>query len=200
MIDAIRNELQKWANSSYKEFHQKLVPGLTTMMGVRMPRLREIAKTAAKGDWKEIWDQLREECYEELMIKGMLIGYGKLSRREQTEYLKVFIPQINNWAICDCCCSTWKFMKKDQAYWFDFLYPYLFSNQEYQIRFGLVSLLAHFIGEEYLHLIFSLLVSDSPRRVLCKNGGSMAGIRLLYPLSFRNVDVSGTGSAGYVYP
>ena len=157
MIDAIRNELQKWADPSYKEFHQKLVPGLTTMMGVRMPRLREIAKTAAKGDWKEIWDQLREECYEELMIKGMLIGYGKLSRREQTEYLKVFIPQINNWAICDCCCSTWKFMKKDQAYWFDFLYPYLFSNQEYQIRFGLVSLLAHFIGEEYLHLIFSLL-------------------------------------------
>lgn len=157
MIDAIRNELQKWADPSYKEFHQKLVPGLTTMMGVRMPRLREIAKTAAKGDWKEIWDQLREECYEELMIKGMLIGYGKFSRREQTEYLKVFIPQINNWAICDCCCSTWKFMKKDQAYWLDFLYPYLFSNQEYQIRFGLVSLLAHFIGEEYLHLIFSLL-------------------------------------------
>lgn len=157
MIDAIRNELQKWADPSYKEFHQKLVPGLTTMMGVRMPRLREIAKTAAKGDWKEILDQLREECYEELMIKGMLIGYGKLSRREQTEYLKVFIPQINNWAICDCCCSTWKFMKKDQAYWFDFLYPYLFSNQEYQIRFGLVSLLAHFTGEEYLHPIFSLL-------------------------------------------
>ena len=120
MIDAIRNELQKWADPSYKEFHQKLVPGLTTMMGVRMPRLREIAKTAAKGDWKEIWDQLREECYEELMIKGMLIGYGKLSRREQTEYLKVFIPQINNCAICDCCCSTWKFMKKDQACWFDF--------------------------------------------------------------------------------
>lgn len=50
MIDAIRNELQKWADPSYKEFHQKLVPGLTTMMGVRMPRLREIAKTAAKGD------------------------------------------------------------------------------------------------------------------------------------------------------
>lgn len=157
MIDVIRKELQQWADPSYKEFHQKLVPGLTTMMGVRMPRLREIAKTAAKEDWKKIWDQLREDCYEELMIKGMLIGYGKLSRKEQTEYLKVFIPKINNWAVCDCCCSTWKFMKRDQEYWFDFLYPYLFSGEEYQIRFGLVTLLDHFVEQKYLSQIFSLL-------------------------------------------
>ena len=91
-------------------------------------------------------------------------------------------------------------MKKDQAYWFDFLYPYLFSNQEYQIRFGLVSLLAHFIGEEYLHLIFSLLDQIHHEGYYVKMEADMAGIRLLYPLSFRNVDVSGTGSAGYVYP
>lgn len=122
-----------------------------------MPRLREIAKTAAKEDWKKIWEQLQEDCYEELMIKGMLIGYGKLSLEEQTAYLESFIPQINNWAICDCCCNTWKFMKKDQDYWFDFISAYAFSNQEYQIRFGLVSLLDYFVQEKYLCRIFSLL-------------------------------------------
>jgi len=157
MIDTIRTELQKWAEPSYKEFHQSLVPGLTSMWGVRMPRLREIAKTVAKKDWKKIWEQLQEDCYEELMIKGMLIGYGKLSVGEQTAYLEGFIPQINNWAICDCCCNTWKFMKKDQDYWFDFISAYVFSDQEYQIRFGLVSLLDYFVQEKFLCRIFSLL-------------------------------------------
>lgn len=157
MIDTIRKELQKWAEPSYKQFHQSLVPGLTTMLGVRMPKLREIAKTLAREDWKGIWEEFREDCYEELMIKGMLIGYGKLSREEQTEYLKRFIPQMNNWAICDCCCNTWKFMKKDQEYWFDFISSYLFSEQEYQIRFGLVSLLDYFVQKTYLERIFFLL-------------------------------------------
>lgn len=157
MIETIRKELQEAADPSYKEFHQSLVPGLTSMLGVRMPRLREIARTAAREDWKNIWNQLQETCYEELMLKGLLIGYGRLNRDEQTAYLKIFIPQIDNWAICDCCCSIWKFMRKEQDYWFDFLQSYLFSEQEYQIRFGLVSLLEHFVHETYLNQIFALL-------------------------------------------
>lgn len=48
-------------------------------------------------------------------------------------------------------------MKKDQDYWFDFISAYAFSNQEYQIRFGLVSLLDYFVQEKYLCRIFSLL-------------------------------------------
>ena len=82
------------------------------MLGVRMPKVRELAKWVAKQEWQEEWDELSGEYYEELMIKGSLIGYGKLSIEEQTDYLRKFIPMIHDWGICDCCCSTWKFMKK----------------------------------------------------------------------------------------
>lgn len=156
MISDIREQLSANADPEYKKFHQSLVPGLTSMLGVRMPKLRQIAKWAAKQNWQEVWDELSDQCYEELMLKGMLIGYGKLSRQEQESYLKKFVPQINNWAVCDCCCSTWKFMKKDSDFWFAFLKPYFQSDSEFQVRFAVVAVLDHFIEEKYLEEIFTI--------------------------------------------
>lgn len=157
MLEKIQRKLQEAADVEYKKFHQSLVPGLTSMLGVRMPRLREIAKEAAKDDWKDSWEQLDDGCYEELMIKGMLIGYGHLDREEQEQYLRAFVPKINNWAICDSCCTTWKFMKQDQEFWYDVLEEYLNSEREYEVRFALVSLLDYFVKEKFLERIFYVL-------------------------------------------
>lgn len=159
MVSEVRKELAENADQKYKQFHQSLVPGLDSMIGVRVPKLREIAKKAAKQDWRQEWDVLSDSCYEELMLKGMLIGYAKLSAEEQMHYLEKFVPQINNWAICDCCCSTWKFMRKDKAFWFDFLKPYFEKDEEFQVRFAVVSLLDHFIEQEYLERIFTIFDS-----------------------------------------
>ena len=150
MRETLRKKLEEEADASYREFHTSLVPGLTCMLGVRMPKLREIAKWAAKQDWQSEWNEIPEDCYEELMIKGLLIGYGKLGIEEQTAYLEKYVPLINNWAICDCTCSTWKFMKKNQEYWFAFLQPYLQSEKEFEVRFAVVSMLDHFVNETYL--------------------------------------------------
>ena len=39
------------------------------------------------------------EVYEELLIRGMMIGYGKLTREEQTAELDRFVPMINSWGV-----------------------------------------------------------------------------------------------------
>lgn len=156
MLQEVRESLHNNADPKYKEFHQSLVPGLDSMIGVRVPKVREIARKAAKSNWQEEWEQLSDQCYEELLIKGMLIGYGKLSQAQQAEYLRKFVPSINNWAICDCCQSTWKFMKKDREFWFSFLQPYFYSDQEFEVRFAVVAVLDHFVEKEYLDRIFTL--------------------------------------------
>ena len=153
----LREKLAESAEEKYKKFHQSLVPGLTNMLGVRMPKVRELAKWAAKQHWRAEWEELSNDCYEELMIKGILIGYGKLTKEEQADYLKKYIPLIKNWGICDCCCSTWKFMKKDQEYWFTFLQPYLKSKNEFEVRFAIVSLLDHFIKDIYLEQLSQVI-------------------------------------------
>ena len=152
----LRTKLNELAEEKYKEFHKSLVPGLTNMLGVRMPKVRELAKWAAKQDWQSEWEELSDDCYEELMIKGLLIGYGKLNIEEQTTYLKKYIPLINNWGICDCACSTWKFMQKDREYWFGFLQQYIHSEKEFEVRFAVVSMLNHFIVDKYIERLYKL--------------------------------------------
>lgn len=151
----LRGELQKHIDETYKQFHTSLVPGLTKMMGVRIPILRELAKKAAKEDYYGFIEDFQPEIYEEVMIRGMMIGYAKFSMEEQKRELKKFIPLINNWAVCDSCCTTYKFMKKNQEEWFSFLEPYLNSSQEYKIRFAVVCLLDFFVQEVFIDRILN---------------------------------------------
>ena len=104
----IRNELYKNSDEGYKDFHSSLVPGISNILGVRVPKLREIAKRAAKGDYREFIEHVDTQVYEELMLWGMILGYAKLSAEERKKELEKFIPHINNWAICDCSCATYK--------------------------------------------------------------------------------------------
>ena len=151
----LRGELQKHIDETYKQFHTSLVPGLTKMMGVRIPILRELAKKAAKEDYYGFIEDFQPEIYEEVMIRGMMIGYAKFSMEEQKRELKKFIPLINNWAVCDSCCTTYKFIKKNQEEWFSFLEPYLNSSQEYKIRFAVVCLLDFFVQEAFIDRILN---------------------------------------------
>lgn len=151
----LRNELRTHIDETYKQFHSSLVPGLTEMMGVRIPVLRELAKKAAKEDYYGFSEDFQSSVYEEVMIRGMMIGYTKFSIEEQQRELRKFVPLINNWAVCDSCCTTYKFMKKNQEEWFSFLEPYLNSSQEYEIRFAVVCLLDFFIQEAFIDRIFS---------------------------------------------
>ena len=153
----VREELKKNTDPDYREFHKSLVPGMGNFLGVRVPQLRRISKKAAREDYWRFAKEADTEMYEELMVRGMMIGYARLSKEEQRRELEAFVPYINNWAICDCCCATYKFMKKGQEEWFAFLKVYADSVQEYEIRFALVSMLDFFINEEYIDQVLEIL-------------------------------------------
>lgn len=44
----IRAELQQNIDEKYRAFHASLVPGIGTFLGVRVPKMREIAKKRQK--------------------------------------------------------------------------------------------------------------------------------------------------------
>lgn len=44
----IRAELQQNIDEKYRAFHVSLVPGIGTFLGVRVPKMREIAKKRQK--------------------------------------------------------------------------------------------------------------------------------------------------------
>ena len=47
-------------------------------------------------------------------------------------------------------------MKKDMEYWFSFLMPYVTSENEFEVRFAIVSLLDHFITDTYIDRLFTV--------------------------------------------
>lgn len=141
----LREELFRLQDLKYRDFHSALVPNIDKeqIIGVRLPELRKIGKKLDDNnfDW---------HYYEEIMLHGFYIGYAKLSYEERLLLLKKFIPYINNWAVCDCVCSTLKFVNKYQESFLDFLKPYMNSKKEYELRFAVVMLMDYYLDDEYL--------------------------------------------------
>lgn len=153
----VRAELKGNVDDKYREFQKSLVPGMENIQGVRLPVIRKIAQRAAKEDYRDFAEHADIAVYEELMIRGMMIGYANLDRKErETELIKV-VPLIDNWGVCDSCCTTYKFMKNDQEDWFSFIKNYLYSGREFEIRFAVVCMLDFFINEEFIDRVLKLL-------------------------------------------
>ena len=84
------------------------------------------------------------------MLQGLVIGYAKASPEEILEHIARFIPKINNWGVCDSFCTGLKLSKKHPALVWNFLHPYLKSDKEFEIRFAVIMMLAHFVYDEYI--------------------------------------------------
>lgn len=157
MEKTIRERILELADDDFRQFHCKLVPGTDNVLGVRLPELRKLAKEIAKGDWRGYLASAPEDYYEEIMLKGLVIGYAKADFNDILQYVADFVPKINNWAVCDTFCSNLKITKKHMSEVWDFLQPYLVSQKEFEMRFGIVMLLGYYIHEEYLDQVLLLL-------------------------------------------
>lgn len=156
METIIRNQLLEHVDEKYQEFQSKLIPDTTNLLGVRLPVLRKMAKEIAKGEWQQFLEHAPEDYFEEVMLKGLVIGYLKLSLDEKLPWVEWFVPKIQNWSICDSFCSGIKISEKDRKKVWDFLMPYLNSSEEYEVRFGIVMLLNYFVEKEYIVMVLRL--------------------------------------------
>ena len=127
----LRNKLFELADEKYKKFHSGLCPNTDNIIGVRLPQLRQIAKEIAKDDWKGYLENCLEDYYEENLINGLLIAYAKCDVEEKLQYIKGFVPKIDNWAVCDSFCNSLKFTTKNREIVWEFLKPYLNSDKEF---------------------------------------------------------------------
>lgn len=155
-MEDIRKKLFKLQDKKYQEFHSKLCPNVNDIIGVRIPELRKIAKQIAKENPQEYLQKAPKEYYEERMLQGLIIGYMKASLQERQIYLDKFVPIIDNWAVCDCCTSTYKFTRKYQKEMWSYVQKYLSSNQEFEVRFGIIMLMDYFLTEDYIEQVLKI--------------------------------------------
>lgn len=180
----VRDLLQAAADPSFKEFNDKIVNcSAAPSLGIRVPRLREIAAQVVKSGWQEYVREMEKgqasetgqearatetsgahETYsdsgimyqEEHMLWGMILGKAKMTLDERTEHLALWVPGILSWADCDTCVSTFKFMKKDQKFWYDYCVKWLGGGREFEVRFALVALMQYFVNDEYIERVLPI--------------------------------------------
>lgn len=154
----IKEELISLADEKYKKFHSNLCPGTDNILGVRVPVLRNYAKELSnKYSTDYLLNEIDEEYYEEIMLKGMLIGLNKkLEWKELEKYIKEFAPKIDNWAVCDGFCAGLKITKKYKKEMFELIKEYLASKREFELRFAIVMILDYYIEKEYLEKDFNI--------------------------------------------
>jgi 3-methyladenine DNA glycosylase AlkD len=153
----IQQFLQEHAEKDYSSFSAGLIPGAGQVMGVRLPKLRELAKCIAKEDWLDYLTFATDNCMEETMLQGMTLGYVREPFDVIQPYLNTFISKIKNWSVCDSACASLKVAGREPERVRTYLQPYLESDQEFEIRFGVVMLLDHYIVPEYIDDVLAQL-------------------------------------------
>ena len=159
----IRDQLEALKEEEYKKFSAALIPGIDRgkMLGVRIPALRKLAVQILKEDpeairlYLETLDQ--DSLYEEKLLGGILIGKAAMTDEERMRRYQSFVPVIDNWAVCDITCSRLVATKGNPIPWMDFFLSYVGRTAEYEIRFGVVMLLANFIDAEHIDQVLLAL-------------------------------------------
>ena len=157
----IRNELENLSDKKYKDFHTGLCPNSSEILGVRVPKIKELAKRIIKqsndDEIERYLNNALDNSYEEILLQGLVLGYWKTDIEKFSKYLEQFIPKINSWAICDVSVANFKITKKNMVYMWKFIQKYLVSDKEFELRFAIVMMLDFYIDEEYIARVLETL-------------------------------------------
>ena len=148
---AILEKFSELSDPKYKAFNESLIPGTSTAYGVRVPALRDMARSIVKSGPEEFLRVSRTASYEEIMLRGMVIAGMKLPLSERLPLIEGFLPLIDNWAVCDTFCGDIKLRSPEEKrlIW-EFMEPLFCDPREFYARFVLVMFLGHFVEPDYI--------------------------------------------------
>lgn len=148
----LEQHLLSLKDEGYRAFHKKLVPTCNedTIIGIRMPCLRQIAAEIAKGNVASFLRSPLHCYYEEIMVHALVLGYWKGEKEDVKKEISAFLPLIDNWAVCDCFVGNLKIIAKNQKDFYSFIIEYLHKKETYAVRFALVALMDYYTEKEYI--------------------------------------------------
>ena len=154
-LDAV---LAQHSTPQYRKFSEGIVNTKMTVLGVRMPVLRQIVKAIAKGDVASFLDNVPTDSLEKAMIHGLLITELK-DENKAIKHFNKFLPFIDNWAVCDTVCLDFKLIGKDKEKHFQYVSELAQCESEFISRAGLILLLKFYREVRFFNRVFGLLDS-----------------------------------------
>jgi len=149
VLEMVQTKLFALQDLNYKEFLCKLMPTVNpdTVIGVRTPELRKLAREFAKTpEASEFIKILPHTYYEENNLHGFLIETIK-DYAAAIAAVEAFLPYIDNWATCDTLSP--KVFKKHLPELYERIKVWLKSDRTYTVRFGIGMLLGLYLDEAF---------------------------------------------------
>lgn len=138
------------SDARYREFNRKVANTDGHLYGVKVPRLREVAKAICKGDRAGFLRTVKNDSLEELLVQGFVIGF---STKDDFTAAECFLPKIANWAVCDLFCSSLKSVAKRQEAFLPVLDRGFASGEDWKIRFCFVMFLSYYMQPQWTDMI-----------------------------------------------
>ncbi|MCR5698600.1 MAG: DNA alkylation repair protein [Treponemataceae bacterium] len=138
-------------DTKYRDFQSKLIPTVDpkTVIGVRTPELKNLAKEISKGDEKlrkEFLSSLPHKYFDENQLHAFIISNEK-NFEECINQIEKFLPYVDNWATCDQLCPV--VFKKNHAKLLPYIEKWIKSDSTYAIRFAIKLLMQHFLNDDF---------------------------------------------------
>ena len=160
MYDDIVMKLKKLAegNETYAEFNKRIVNTEMSVVGVRVPDLRRLARELVSdvnaADISELLAE-KNQSFDYVLLCGLLITHARLDDQTAIDLTRRYLPCVDSWAHIDV------FIEKKRRFagepWWDFALECLQSEAELTVRYGVVSLMTNFLDEAHIDQVFAAL-------------------------------------------
>ena len=130
-----------------------------TKFGISVPDLRKFAAKIARKDYEEFLEKDDFSTFELKLLHAFVIGYVKEDIKVLLKYFQDFIPQVDDWGINDSLCQNFRAARKYQEEVWEFLMNYRNSKREFESRIVSVTLLSHYLNDEYIDRVIEVLDS-----------------------------------------
>ncbi|MBQ9245844.1 DNA alkylation repair protein [bacterium] len=128
-----------------------------TTFGISIPELKKFAKEVAKDNYKEFLEENDFSSFELKLLHAFVLGYAKDDIKILINYFEDFIPQVNDWAVNDSLCQSFKISRKYPEIFWKALMKYKKSKKEFESRVVSVCLLSHYLNDEYIDKVIQVL-------------------------------------------
>lgn len=144
----IRDRLKSMQDLKYRDFQAALMPTVdaASVIGVRTPLLRALAKELKNTDVERFLDSLPHKYYEENNLHAFILCETK-DIDSCLRRVEAFLPYVDNWATCDCMRP--KCFKKNTERLLPFIDRCLSSCHTYTVRYGIGLLMSYFLDDGF---------------------------------------------------
>lgn len=148
-------DLMTKTDPQYKIFNDKITKSKTESLGVRMPVVKKIAKSADKSEIEEYLAECKFAYYEDTLLYGLFLA--RLDAEEFWKRKDEYLCRCDSWAHIDTVVPEIRIGKADKEKFYILNKDGIENLDGYYLRFRIVMFMRFYVDETHTDEILRLM-------------------------------------------